>query len=96
MPLPKMPKNPGLPHGRHSNTAELCNAAGDLLLVPELNGLPRYPCAVLIILTTICPALCSAAESEKLAVIGRIGGRCRRGIARRFDQWVGVGGNGKR
>jgi len=39
----KEPEEPA--HERHGEVAERCDAAGDLLLVPGLRDLPRYPCA---------------------------------------------------
>jgi len=32
----------------HGEVAERCEAAGNLLLVPELRDLPRYPCAEIL------------------------------------------------
>ena len=32
----------------HGEVAELCESAGDLLLVPELHRLPRCPCAEIL------------------------------------------------
>ena len=39
----KEPEEPA--HERHGEVAERCDAAGDLLVVPGLRDLPRYPCA---------------------------------------------------
>ncbi len=83
----------------HGNEAELRDAAGDLLFVPVLHDLPRYPCAEIyahcdyFLNDTYGYILCGRFEyfGSYFGNLGILRARIR--ITWRLAEWEGAGGH---